>query len=67
MELHLPTCFPLYALVKDTFHGHFGISKCALPLGVFPINRGGDALSTLTLSHIQIPCMIWLSLSLPAK
>ena len=33
--------------------GYFGIFKCqAYPLG-FPINRGGEALSTLTQSLIQ--------------
>ena len=53
MEPHLPHLPSLYALVKDTFHGHFGIfCMPILPLG-FPINRGGEELSTLTQSLIQ--------------
>ena len=64
MEPHLPHLPSLYALVKDTFHGHFGIfCMPILPLG-FPINRGGEELSTLTpYSHTN--AMHDLAFSLP--
>jgi hypothetical protein len=56
--------FHLNALMKDFIHVHFGFYfKITLPLG-FPINRGGDELSTLIPgSHTH--AMLCLALSLP--
>ena len=50
MELHMASLFPLMPFVYDIKWGHFWVfGMASLPLG-FPINSGGEVLSTL------IPC-----------
>lgn len=56
-----------YALVKAFPHGHFGISKCH-PTPCLGLYKEVERSSPHSLFlNIHKPCMIWPSLSLPAK
>ena len=63
----LASLLPFYALVEVSIHGHFWVfGMASLPLG-FPINRGGEVLSTLIPFSHTCHARLALSLSLPRK